>query len=135
MKDKMKIPQEVLMNIDFINTINGGMSQPTVQIESGADGYLVMVKAPGIAAEELQVEIIKNKLMVYHLLPIFAQDPESNSEYRSIRFISNLTIPNDVDLESIAAHYDDALHHLVIHLPYNQLHQGFHRKVDIERWK
>ncbi|HEV7350720.1 Hsp20/alpha crystallin family protein [Telluribacter sp.] len=135
MKNKMKIPQEVLMNIDFINTVNGGMSQPTVEIESGQDGYQVMVKAPGIEAEDLQVEIIKNKLMVFHLLPIFAHDPEANSEYRSIRFISNLTIPNDVDLESIAAHYDETLLHVVIHLPYNQLHQGFHRKVDIERWK
>jgi HSP20 family molecular chaperone IbpA len=135
MKNKTIIPQEVLMNIDFIDTVNGGMSQSTVEIESGQDGYEVMVKAPGIAAEALEVEIIKNKLLIYHLLPIFAQDPEASSEYRSIRFISNLTIPNDVDLESIAAHYDDTLRHLVIHLPYNQLHQGFHRKVDIERWK
>ncbi|GAB2797649.1 hypothetical protein GCM10027275_48950 [Rhabdobacter roseus] len=123
------------MNIDFINTVNGGMSEPSLQIEGREEGYEIMVKAPGIEAEELQVEIIKDKLMIYHLLPIFVQEEEAKDELRSIRFISRMTIPNDVDLENISARYDEILRHLTLFLPYNHLHEGFHRKVDIERWK
>jgi HSP20 family molecular chaperone IbpA len=134
MKTKLNIPQEVLMNTDFMNTVNGGMSEPVMKIENREDGYELMIKAPGIGPEELQVEIVKDRLMVYHLLPIFARVKGEESEVRSIRFLSRMVIPSDVDLESISARYDEDRRHLILHLPFNHLHQDFHRKVDIERW-
>lgn len=134
MKKKLNIPQEVLMNIDFMNTMNGGMSEPVLNIENREDGYEVMVKAPGIRPEELQVEIMKDKLMIYHLLPIFSKINGENSELRSIHFLSRMVIPSDVDVENISARYDDDHKFLILHLPFNHLHQDFHRKVEIERW-
>lgn len=134
MKKKLNIPQEVLMNTDFMNTVNGGMSQPILNVESKEDGYEMLIKAPGIEPEELQIEIIKDKLMIYHLLPVFAKTKGEDSEVRSIRFLSRLVIPSDVDVEAVTARFDDERRQLKLHLPYNHLHQDFHRKVDIERW-
>ena len=134
MKKKLNLPQEMLMSIDFMNTANGGMSQPIMNIETIEGGYEVMVKAPGIEPDELQVEILKDKLMIYHLLPIFGKAEGDTSEMRSIRFISKMQIPADVDVEGISARYDDDKRYLTLELPTDQSHQDFHRKVQIERW-
>lgn len=134
MKKKLNIPQEMLMSIDFMNTTNGGMSQPILNIENRDNGYEVSVKAPGIDPDELQVEILKDKLMIYHLLPIFGKTEGETSEMRSIRFISKMQIPADVDVESISARYDEDRRHLTLDLPSDQTQQDFHRKVNIERW-
>lgn len=124
----------MLMSIDFMNTTNGGMSQPILNIENRDNGYEVSVKAPGIDPDELQVEILKDKLMIYHLLPIFGKTEGETSEMRSIRFISKMQIPADVDVESISARYDEDRRHLTLDLPSDQTQQDFHRKVNIERW-
>ncbi len=134
MKTKLNIPQEMLMSIDFMNTANGGMSQPILNIENRENGYEVTVKAPGIEPDELQVEILKDKLMIYHLLPIFGKNEGETSEMRSIRFISKMQIPADVDVESISARYDEDQRYLKLDLPSDQTQQDFHRKVNIERW-
>ena len=124
----------MLMSIDFMNTANGGMSQPILNIENTENGYEVTVKAPGIDPDELQVEILKDKLMIYHLLPIFGKTEGETSEMRSIRFISKMQIPADVDVENISARYDEDSRHLSLDLPSDQTHQDFHRKVNIQRW-
>ena len=134
MKNKLNIPQEMLMSIDFMNTTNGGMSQPILNIENTDNGYEVTVKAPGIDPDELQIEILKDKLMIYHLLPIFGQTEGETSEMRSIRFISKMQLPADVDAENISARYDEDRRCLSLDLPSDQTQQGFHRKVNIERW-
>ncbi|WP_373511848.1 Hsp20/alpha crystallin family protein [Persicitalea sp.] len=134
MKNKLNIPQEMLMSIDFMNTANGGMSQPIMNIENTEDGYEVMVKAPGIEPDELQIEILKDKLMIYHLLPIFGKSEGESSDMRSIRFISKMQIPADVDVEGISARYDDDRRYLMLDLPADETHKDFHRKVNIERW-
>jgi len=134
MKNKLNIPQEMLMSIDFMNTTNGGMSQPILNIENTDNGYEVTVKAPGIDPDELQVEILKDKLMIYHLLPIFGKTEGESGEMRSIRFISKMQLPADVDVENISARYDEDRRCLSLDLPSDQTQQGFHRKVNIERW-
>ncbi len=124
----------MLMSIDFMNTANGGMSQPILNIENLDNGYEVTVKAPGIDPDELQIEILKDKLMIYHLLPIFGRTEGETSEMRSIRFISKMQIPADVDVEGISARYDEDSRYLKLELPSDDTQQDFHRKVNIERW-
>lgn len=140
MESKLKIPIEMLMNIDFINTVNGGMSEPTIQLERGSDGLEVVVKVPGIEVDDLQLEVVKGKknttnLKLYHLLPIFSQEslPEEE-QWRSVRFINTFVIPNGVNTENITARYDESSRHLVLHLPYGDEQDEYRRKVDINRW-
>lgn len=140
MESKLKIPREMLMNIDFINTVNGGMSEPAIQLERGSDGFEVVVKVPGIEADDLQLEVVKGKknttsLKLYHLLPIFSQETLTEEEqWKTIRFINTFVIPDGVDIENISARYDDELRHLVLHLPFGNEHGDYRRKVDISRW-
>jgi HSP20 family molecular chaperone IbpA len=140
MESKLKIPQEMLMNIDFINTVNGGMSEPAIQLERGSDGFEVVVKIPGIEVEDLQLEVVRGKknstsLKLFHLLPIFSQEslPEEE-QWRTVRFINTFVIPEGVSVENISARYDDSSRHLVLSLPYGDEEGNYRRKVDINRW-
>jgi len=140
MESKLKIPREMLMNIDFINTVNGGMSEPAIQLERGSDGFEVVVKVPGIDVEDLQLEVVKGKknatnLKLYHLLPIFSQESRDDEEqWKTIRFINTFVIPDGVDIENISARYDDVMRHLVLSLPFGSEKGNYRRKVDISRW-
>jgi len=124
----------MLMHIDFTNSINGGMSEPVVNLVKGTDGYKVTVKAPGIDSEDLELEIVKDKMRLYHLLPIFSHNEESEEQWKTIRFISTLTIPDGVDADNITARYDETKRQLVLFLPFNHQQDDFRRKVEIERW-
>ncbi len=140
MESKLKIPMEMLMNIDFINTVNGGMSEPSIQLERGSDGLEVVVKVPGIEVEDLELEVVKGKknatnLKLYHLLPIFSQNSVPEEEqWRSVRFINTFVIPDGVNTENITARYDESARRLFLHLPYGDEQGEFRRKVDINRW-
>ena len=140
MESKLKIPREMLMNIDFINTVNGGMSEPAIHLERGSDGFEVVVKVPGIDVEDLQLEVVKGKknatnLKLYHLLPIFSQESHADEEqWKTIRFINTFVIPDGVDIENISARYDDVMRHLVLSLPFGSEKGNYRRKVDISRW-
>lgn len=133
MKSKIKIPAEVLMNIDFFNTVNGGMSEPSVKIENVNDGYQVSLKTPGIATDDLQVEVIDNRLVVYHLIPIYRNRPDEETEMKSIRLLNNHTIPNHVDIESVSAEYDDNKKAIKIFFPNKPEHNNLRRVVDIKK--
>lgn len=140
MESKLKIPREMLMNIDFINTVNGGMSEPSIKLDKGSDGFEVVVKIPGIEVEDLQLEVVKgkrnsNNLKLFHLLPIFSQENLPDDEqWKTIRFINTFVIPDGVDIDNISARYDDDRRQLVLFLPFGDEQGDFHRKVDIERW-
>ncbi|ACT94173.1 Hsp20/alpha crystallin family protein [Dyadobacter fermentans] len=140
MESKLKIPREMLMNIDFINTVNGGMSEPSIKLDKGSDGFEVVVKIPGIEVEDLQLEVVKgkrnsNNLKLFHLLPIFSQENLSDEEqWKTIRFINTFVIPDGVDIDNISARYDDDRRQLVLFLPFGDEQGDYHRKVDIERW-
>lgn len=135
MGHKIKIPKEMLMHIDFNNTIHGGLSEPVVHQKREENGYEVIVKVPGIEVDDLQLEIANGKMSLYHLLPIFSQREEDDEEqWKTIRFISTLMIPGDVDQDNISARYDEAKRHLVMSLPFNHQQDDSRRKVDIERW-
>ncbi|SEI70305.1 hypothetical protein SAMN05216327_103338 [Dyadobacter sp. SG02] len=140
MESKLKIPREMLMNIDFINTVNGGMSEPSIKLDKGSDGFEVVVKIPGIEVEDLQLEVVKgkrnsNNLKLFHLLPIFSQENLPDDEqWKTIRFINTFVIPDGVDIDNISARYDDDRRQLVLFLPFGDEQGDYHRKVDIERW-
>ncbi|WP_165933401.1 Hsp20/alpha crystallin family protein [Arundinibacter roseus] len=134
MKRKLNISEEILIQADVMNTMYGGMSEPQLDIQSHEEGYEVKIKTPGIEADALQIEILQDKLMVYHVLPVFSKVRGEKSAHQTARFISRMVIPSDVDLENISARYDEESRCLKVVFPFNNLHQDFHRRVDIERF-
>jgi HSP20 family molecular chaperone IbpA len=134
MGHKIEIPKEMLMHIDFNNTIHGGISEPQVNQRREENGYEVTVRTPGIEVDDLQLEIADGKMSLYHLLPIFSQESTGDEEWKSIRFISTVLIPDDVDQDQISARYDEAGRHVVMNLPVSPQQDDIRRKVEIERW-
>lgn len=126
----------MLMNIDFINTVSGGMSVPAIDLKELKHEYRVTVKTPGIEVEDLEVEIEKNSkgkntIKLYHLIPIFADQNDEQHQWKSIRVINHFVLPDGVDTQEITANYDQQRRALVLHLPFGTDDHNFRKKVDI----
>jgi HSP20 family molecular chaperone IbpA len=132
MKNQIQIPQEVLMNIDFINTVNGGMSASEINLDRNIADLTVRIKTPGIHPDDLNIEIVKNRLMVSHLIPIFGKRDEEDGQ-TVLHYLSTMEIPPEIDMERISAWYDDDSNHLLIQFPFNGEGSVQSRKIDIER--
>jgi len=134
LKTKIQIPQDILSTIDFANTTNGGMSEPVLGISKGEEGYEVRIKAAGLTADSFQIDVLDNRLWVYHLVMLFAERADGMDNLQSARTLGNLFLSNDVNVENIGARYDDETRELRINLPYNQAKRNFRRHIDIEKW-
>lgn len=58
--------EEVMLNIDINNTINGGMVKVVVNKEEYQDEYVIDVKIPSISGDKLRLKLHKNILFVMH---------------------------------------------------------------------
>lgn len=114
MTRRIKIPQEVLENIDFINTVNGGMSVSNIDLQRNTTTLTVTIQTSGITPHNLNVEIVKNRLTVSHLIPIFGEKRKTATHY-----LNTLQIPMDVNTKRITAWYDDGSGQLLIQFPFN----------------
>ncbi len=134
MKANIKIPKEIITNIALFNSVNGGAAEPKIRIDRGKEGYEITLKVPSLNADSFEVEIINNRLMIYHSLPVFANHPSGFESDSVARILGNIYIPNDAEVEGIAARFDEKRNQLHVFLPYNQLHEGFRRHIDVDKW-
>lgn len=128
MRPTLKIPQEILATVDFWNTLQGGRSESTVQVTRSLEGYEALVRIPGVGADDLQVEVIKDRVWLYHLIPLFKTD--SDERLFSPNTISNLVLPRDVNAEAISARYEGDRWR--VFMPFNPEVRNFRKHVDIE---
>lgn len=134
MKAKIQIPQDILSAIDYANTTNGGISEPVLAISKGEEGYELSVKAAGLDADSFQIDVLDNRLWVYHLVTLFAERPDGLGNLQSVRTLGNLLLPGDVNVEHIGARYDRESRELLISLPVNQSKRSIRRHIDVEKW-
>ncbi len=132
MKNQIHIPKEVLMNIDFINTVNGGMTASLIDLDRNTNDLTVKIKTPGIHPDDLNVEIVKNRLTVSHLIPIFG-DADTEEGQAALHYLSTMQIPSEIDTERIVAWYEEASSQLFIRFPFSGEDSLQNRKIDIER--
>ncbi|HEV7897157.1 MAG TPA: Hsp20/alpha crystallin family protein [Planosporangium sp.] len=81
-----------------------------IDIHESADGWLVEVRLPGVAPEEVAIDVSDREIVVRS-----AQIEEDASPSQYSDFSYRLTMPSDVDSDSIDATMDHGL--LVIRLP------------------
>jgi HSP20 family molecular chaperone IbpA len=118
MEPKIVLSQELLMQTDFRNTINGGFVEPFLYQKKLSNGYYVSVRIPGIKMENLKLKVMDHKLTIYHLISIFKQGSKDADNYKSVHSICVVQIPHDVDQLKITAKYDYQEDELVIILPF-----------------
>jgi HSP20 family molecular chaperone IbpA len=122
MKKKKKF-KDLLTSVDILNTLSGGVSEPSVSMREEADRHEVRVRVPGIDKEYLQAEVHNNELIIFYMIPL-----ESNGkEVQLPQIIYNNAIPYFVKINNIQAHYEDNM--LVVELPFNELSSGYNKKI------
>lgn len=122
MNNKFK---HLLTTVDLLNTLNGGVSEPYVSFRERPDGREMRVRVPGVSKELLQVEIHENKLSVYYHIPM----ETSGKKVFLPKEVTQQTLPYFIEIAGINAVYEE--HELVVKLPFNELSNGYNRKVPI----
>ncbi|PWK26693.1 HSP20 family molecular chaperone IbpA [Arcicella aurantiaca] len=127
---KIVIPRDILANIDFNNTLNGGRVEPNIQVNQTENAYEVFVKVAGLAADHLKVDIEENRLLLYALQPVLKTAEQEVPENYVPQTIGQIMLPNFVDLENISARYHN--HQWKIVMPFDDNRKGFKRNVEVE---
>ncbi len=122
MKNKFK---QLLTTVDLLNTLNGGVSEPYLSYRDRPEGSELRVRVPGVSKEMLQVEINNNRLNVFYHIPMIT----SGEQVYLPKEVVNQTLPYYVEIPAIQATYEDT--ELVITLPYNEMSNGYNRRVPI----
>lgn len=122
MNNKFK---HLLTTVDVLNTLNGGVSEPYLSFREQTNGRELRVRVPGVSKEMLQVEVNENLLSVFYLIPM-----ESSGKKMFLpKEVTKQTIPYFVEISGIHATYEE--NELVVKLPFNELSNGYNRKIPI----
>lgn len=122
MNNKFK---HLLTTVDLLNTLNGGVSEPYLSYREHPGGREVRVRIPGVSREMLQVEIQNNQLSVFYHIPM----ETSGRQVFLPKEVLKQTLPYFIEITGIHASYES--NELVIKLPFNELSNGYKRKVPI----
>lgn len=114
---------DLITSIDVLNTLNGGVSEPQLNLEHHDDCREIRLRVPGISLEDIRVEIHNNNLSIFYLINILCSD-------RLIplpRFVYNRNVPYYIDINKINARLEEE--ELIVNLPYNRLANGYHKDI------
>ncbi len=126
MKDRRMISDELLYSIDVLNTLNGGMSEPMIDLQQHENYREIKCAVPGLQEGALQVEIHNNFLSIYYKLPI----ESDGKEIQIPRVVYYKPIPYFIDVTKISATTEDRFLHVI--LPFNELANGYHKKISVK---
>jgi HSP20 family molecular chaperone IbpA len=124
------ISKEILRKVDVMNTLNGGISKPTVLMLRQEERYLVKVRMPGVDPERMRVEVQNDRLFLFH--DISVDNRYLYKEVDQIPFnIGYVLIPFDVNIKNIKALYEGK--ELLVTLPFNELAGGYKKNIKIDK--
>jgi hypothetical protein len=123
MKAKRFVSEDLLMSIDVLNTLNGGVSEHQLALKQFPDHREVRVKVPGLNEENLKAEINDNILSVFYNFRI--QSDKLRVEVPKV--VYNKAIPYFVDAAKITAGFEDDV--FVVTLPFNSLEKGYYSDI------
>lgn len=117
--------------IDLLNTLYGGSTQTTMNVEREDGRLVITMTAPGVSANAFNVLVESGKLVLYTLLVGTAEHQDENSNKRMAvpMFLRVLDIPAFVDSDQIEAVYERG--RVMVMLPFKDEEQ-LHRRIDIK---
>ncbi|GAB4001754.1 hypothetical protein GCM10028807_58690 [Spirosoma daeguense] len=117
--------------IDLLNTLYGGSSQTTMNVEREGERLIITLVAPGVKANSFNVLVEGNKLIVYTLLvSTLSLEEDGHSQRLAVpMFLRVLDIPSFVDADQIEAEHEHGKVRVV--LPFKDEEQ-LHRRIDIK---
>ena len=126
MKLDISIPKELLAQIDFNNTVNGGMVESKAQAWREEDGYKLVLKAPSVDIERIQIQTANQRFMVYYMIDVL------ESTEQMPYFLINLPLSPEVDVERISAKFENG--RIFIRAPFNDWAKGATHHIDIDKY-
>ncbi len=116
---------DLMTSVDVLNTMHGGVSEPFISFREQPNGREIRVRVPGIIREAMQAEINNNELFVYYLIPVSS----SGKLVHLPQVVYSQKIPYFIEVNGIKATYEE--NELVVRLPFNELSNGYNRKIEI----
>ena len=116
---------DLITSIDVLNTVNGGVSEPNLNLIHYEDYREIRLKIPGIKLEDIRVEVHNNNLSIFYFIGIISGD----KMVQLPRFVYNRNVPYYIDISKIKARLENE--ELVVNLPFNRLAKGYHKEIKI----
>jgi HSP20 family molecular chaperone IbpA len=114
---------DLITSIDVLNTVNGGVSEPQLNLTHYEDYREIHLNVPGITLDDIHVEVHNNNLSIFYFINIVSND----KMVQLPRFVYNRNVPYYIDISNIKARLEDE--ELVVSLPFNKLANGYHREI------
>lgn len=118
---------DLITTVDVLNTLSGGISEPQQNFYESDAGRELRFRVAGVHKSSMNVEIHNNHLTIYYYINIASYDKLVQVPH----IVYNRPIPYYIDISKIHATFEDE--ELVVHMPYNKLSNGYHRKVRINK--
>ena len=122
MNNKFK---NLVTTVDLLNTLNGGVSEPYLSYRERPDGRELRIRVPGVSREMLHVEINDNQLNVLYHIPM----ETAGKRVFLPKEVIKQTLPYFVEITGIRATFEE--NELIVNLPYNELANGYNKKIPI----
>ncbi|MEA5260533.1 Hsp20/alpha crystallin family protein [Arcicella aquatica] len=127
---KIEIPKNILADIDFSNTLNGGRVEPNIEVNLTEEAFEVFVKVAGLSADHLQMDVENNILWLYALQPVLKKAKEEEAQDFVPQTIGHIVLPNFIDLDNIVARYYNNQWKIV--MPIDEHRKGFKKRIEVE---
>jgi HSP20 family protein len=125
MNTNIEIPKDLLAEIDFHNTVSGGMTDNSVKAWAAKEGYKMAIHAPGVHQDDIKIEIRDKRFMVFYMLDVLEKTEQMPY------FLVNLPLSPEVDINNITARYEDN-GRIFITAPFNDWAKGQQRSIELE---
>ncbi|GAB2551105.1 Hsp20/alpha crystallin family protein [Spirosoma aerophilum] len=118
--------------IDLLNTLYGGSTQTTMNVEREDERLVITLSAPGVSANSFNVLVEGNKLVLYTLLVSTSNQSLQDGTSQRLAvpmFLRVLDIPSFVDADQIEAIHEHG--QVMVMLPFKDK-EHMHRRIDIK---
>lgn len=114
---------------DALKAETAHLSRPAVNIIEQKDGYRLEVAAPGLSKEDFKINVEKDELTISAKKEWNKEEGEKTirKEFHYYEFTRSFTLPETVNVENIAAAYENGV--LRITLPLKEVAQVETKKV------
>ena len=119
---------QIMLNIDVNNTINGGMIQTKVDTEQFKDETIITIKVPSISPDRLKLRVYNNLLLLMHRMNY--EVALGGQVVPLTQILRKIPVPNKAIIADIDAIHKD--NELIIFIPKGNEDQKMNKSRDIE---
>jgi HSP20 family molecular chaperone IbpA len=114
---------ELLTSVDVMNTLNGGRTEAKVKLSQLDNHREIRVRIPGIDSNGIEVEVHNDHVSIFYMMDLESMGKAMRLPYA----VYNKQQPYFIDVSKINSTVEGG--DLIVKLPFNELANGYHKKV------